>query len=178
MGQENRILASRRLYFDIVFKNLVNKAVGPGGWSVIKWIKEIFKRVLSPARDGYATVLNYWEALTGVRGQAFSLTISRLLPKFFWKELEKGIIIVLFLWLSEIIIIFAAIIIIIQRIMQSLSIQENVQLTLPNADLSFLRTISKRWAGLLNYSVRVVSIKVWRIFEKVISFMLKIRKTY
>ena len=94
--------------FRYSFKNLVNKAVGPGGWSVIKWIKEIFKRVLSPARDGYATVLNYWEALTGVRGQAFSLTISRLLPKFFWKELEKGIIIVLFLWLSEIIIIFAA----------------------------------------------------------------------
>ena len=28
--------------------------------------------------------------------------------------------------------------------MQSLSIQENVQLTLPNADLSFLRTISKK----------------------------------
>ena len=57
MGQENRILASRQLYFDIVFKNLVNKAVGPGGWSVVKLIKEIFKRVLSPARDGYATVL-------------------------------------------------------------------------------------------------------------------------
>ena len=46
--------------------------------------------MLSPARDGYATVLNYWEALTGVRGQAFSLTISRLLPKFFMKGIGKG----------------------------------------------------------------------------------------
>ena len=72
--------------FRYSFKNLVNKAVGPWGWSVIKWIKEIFKRVLSPARDGYATVLNYWEALTDVRGQAFSLTISRLLPKFFYEK--------------------------------------------------------------------------------------------
>ncbi len=52
--------------------------------------------MLSPARDGYATVLNYWEALTGVRGQAFSLTISRLLPKFFMKNLYISYILCIF----------------------------------------------------------------------------------
>ena len=41
--------------------------------------------MLSPARDGYATVLTYWEALAGesMSRHFFSLTICQLLPKFF-----------------------------------------------------------------------------------------------
>jgi hypothetical protein len=72
--------------FRYSFKNLVNKAVGPGGWSVIKWIKEIFKRVLSPARDGYATVLELLGSADRCkRAGIFSHNQSVASQFFLWK---------------------------------------------------------------------------------------------
>ena len=58
--------------------------------------------MLSPARDGYATVLTYWEALAGERmSRHFSLLpFVSCFPNFFLNYLD----------FSEIIVIFAAII--------------------------------------------------------------------